>query len=255
MLILIGSYNANIQEDGPSIKKTIISSFDTLTNKAAVIKDNIDGALRSAFMHRGTIYYALNHSDGADVHALYKIEGDGSGYEEIDIDGKDYLSVYTIRDGTVYYYSDDPEDDCVYTCDLDFKNHKKLFEGGYLRDVTDEYIYYIANIDAEKKTCELCRRALDDISKEEVILPEIPSSGCSVNDGKAYIFGEGYASLTEYDLESGKSRIIFEGEKECDAAPKRVDIDNGRMILEKFAEWYIVIELEKGEVRYIPVSK
>ncbi len=202
-----------------------LMKYDTLTNTTVKILDKIDIMMQSMLLYGDTVVFTVNNEKkGWDI---YRVDIDGENYVKKDNPRKAQYRAVTIHGDRIYYA--DEKSGKLYSSSLMLDDEKELFSTNVSQIwpfIVDGYIYYASpkvnyvEYDGIKyPSYTLCRRPLDDLSKEEMFMENL-SSVVRRGDKLFFDYTElryvtetalDYSSpLYEYSFETGETRQIFD---------------------------------------------
>lgn len=237
-----------------------IFSYNTKDNTMKVIHEETEN-IQWLSLYGDYIFYITNEGDKGWI--IHRIGKDGSNH--IEMENKEALSnsIHFIYKDKIYYTQGNKK---LLSMNLDFSESEYLFDviTNASPFINDGYIYYMSNLtrlkEGGKYVNELCRRNIDDISKEETVLSNIAigmhRNGIfyyfkydSVDDtvyndniiyGYAVQTGESFVAIEKHSIESG---LIYLGWNEeylvCRFS------ENGELYL-------MIVNIETGKENVIP---
>ncbi len=200
-------------------------TYNTGNNKTTIIKDEVDPYVQSLHLYGETVIYTTNN--GKEGYDLHVIDINGDNYIKKENNRKCQYSVSTVHEDRIYYA--DRRTGMLYSNSLMFDDEQSLFSCNTMQItpfIVDDYIYYadaaVKKVKFESMTFmsyTLCRRPLDDLTKEEVFMENL-SSAVRRGDKLFFDYTEpryvtetvlDYSSpLYEYSFETGETRQIFD---------------------------------------------
>lgn len=194
-----------------------ICYYNVRTHRITVIKDEIPDKVRRMILCGDTLYYATD--DGDRGWNVRKIKTDGTGEALLENPDANLYSLYDVADGVVYLYEDSTKR--IYTCSTELDNPRLLVDdivALYNMRVFGDYLYYHAYsqiVDGQATCYEIRRIPVSGTQESELVMADVAFGYFS--DGCYYYFPyhgqqtlSDFRKLYEYDLETGKTRLIFD---------------------------------------------
>ena len=219
--------------DRNTLSHSKIVSFNVATQKLKILQDKIYDGIMSMWMYRDRIYYETNQGDRGKT--FHSIKTDGSDYKMMENPNGEFRSHIYADDGRLYYKV--ANDGCLYSCDPDFGNVKKIrrMEGTFRPFVRGGYLYYGESQGKSDfggilyTSYHLYRSPLSDLNQKELVLEHIYPTGAPHlgmlpfryvedirmgEDGKTLFSG-----LYFFNPETGEVKTAFKGDKAVTSTP------------------------------------
>ncbi|MBQ4037658.1 MAG: hypothetical protein IJC84_05980 [Clostridia bacterium] len=188
-----------------------IVSFDMSTQQVYVIKDSITSSVQSLSLYKDRIFFTTNEGDlGYDMHT---VQTNGTNYRKIENANGDFFRILYAAEGRVYCYKEGLKE--LYSCDIDLNEFNYLFNIELIPEmfVNDGFIYYSTNHQGGETDgkhwvyCDLYRRPLSDISKEELLLSKVTVGR---NEGnKFYFYSFENAALSDDGYDAYGTSVLY----------------------------------------------
>lgn len=207
-----------------------IIKYNTANNSASIIAEDMPNSILSFAKYGDTLIYGTSDADeGYNIHC---VDTDGKNHRVFENPDKMACRIQTVYRDKMYFIDQKTME--MYRINLsDFSSLEKIGKAYIITHAFAHsgYIYYANNQRREKLgedpklIFDLCRRSVDDISKEEVIIEKVTSGNFLdekyyyflLENAKSFInplgktlYDDGWGKCYEFDPKSAESTLFYD---------------------------------------------